>query len=111
MLYIDKNHKFDKLEYHSFTFSIYIYLTGHMNISLTCSFQYLCPSCSTLWLFHIPYFLTPHLQEDDPAHSLPPHQTTPLPGATSLSRVKYIFSHWVQTQFCDVWNSGEFFFF
>jgi hypothetical protein len=29
---------------------------------------------------------------------LPSHQTSPLPGASSLSRVRCIFSHWGQTR-------------
>lgn len=62
--------------------------------------QSLSPFWSTLWLSHIPFLLplptSPCLQEDVP--SPPPlfHQTSPLSGASSLLRVRCIFSHWVQ---------------
>ena len=58
----------------------------------------LSPSQSTLWLFHIEYF-SPHcpfLHEDIPISTPPSHQTSLLPGAFRLLRVRCIFSDWIQ---------------
>ena len=48
----------------------------------------------TLWLFHIPYLLSTHLSPCVCPHPM----TSKLPGASSLSRVRYIISEWTQTR-------------
>lgn len=62
--------------------------------------QSLSPFWSTLWLSHLPFLLphptSPCLQEDVPTPPPLFYQTSPLPGASSLLRVRCIFSHWVQ---------------
>jgi len=65
------------------------------------TFKILFPFRSTLRLFHIPYLLpltpTPPLSPQGCPHPLP-HQTSKLPRASSLLRVRFIFSDWTQTQ-------------
>jgi hypothetical protein len=49
-------------------------------------------------LFHIPYLLPRPLSPwGCPPHHLSPHQTSLLPGTSSLLRVWCIFSNWTQT--------------
>jgi hypothetical protein len=64
---------------------LFIYLFIHLKL------QILFSSWSTLQLFHIPYLLpTPYLYEDVPSCPLP-HQTSKLPGASSLlSSLRYM---------------------
>jgi hypothetical protein len=55
------------------------------------------PSRSDLRQILIPYLLlSPCLQMDVPTPY--PHPTFPLSETSSLSRIRCIFSHWVQTQ-------------
>jgi len=53
---------------------------------------------STLQLFHIPYILPAPPFSTRMSLSHPPHQISKLPGASSLLRVRCIFSHWGQTR-------------
>jgi hypothetical protein len=61
--------------------------------------QSLLPSFSALQEFLIP-FLIPCLQENVPIHPHTPttHQASPFPGASSLLRVRCIFSYWGETR-------------
>jgi hypothetical protein len=56
-------------------------------------FRFYYPSRLTLQLFHIPYLLPiPLSPRESPYPPPPPNQTSPLPGVSSLSRVRCIFS-------------------
>jgi hypothetical protein len=69
----------------------------------------LSPSLSTLQQFLIPFLLS-CFQEDVHIPPPPPYQTSPLPGASSLSRVRCIFFHWGRSgrQSSAVYVSGAF---
>jgi hypothetical protein len=73
---------------------LFIYLFIYLFI-----LQILLPSQSTLWLFHIPYLLlTPVSPQDIPISQPPANQTSKLPEASSLLRVRCIIYDWTQTQ-------------
>lgn len=62
----------------------------------------LSPSQSTLWLFLIPFLLLISKRMSTYLHPSA-HQNSPYPGASSLSRVGCVFSHWSQTGYPGFW--------
>ena len=69
------------------------------NLQFCFTVQTVSLSYSNLWLLHIPYLLLPLSPRGCSFPTpTPPHHMYSLTGALSLMRVKYIFSHWDQTQ-------------
>ena len=72
-------------------FAFFVILFNFFFFFFFFTIQILYPFRSTLWLFHIPFFL-PYYHEGVPRPQPLHHQTSPLPGTSSLMRVKCIFS-------------------
>ena len=82
--------------HHFFLAVLFVLLFIYLFIYLY--FRFYSLSWPTLLLFYIPYLLpAPCLHEDVPTTYHPPLQTSKLPEASILLRVRCIFSDWTQT--------------